>query len=111
MVGVIVFAFIVNAAASCGPSILGGIGLLGEGLAQLPPTSLSDPQQTGIIICSGVCALVMKFVTPLFPADMKKKDIKKRDEVTEVANDGGEEEMTVKIKEQKLPPPPEDELP
>ncbi len=98
MVGIIVFAFIVNAAASCGPSVLGGIGLLGEGLAKLPLYSLSDPQQTGIMIATGVCALVMKFVTPLFPADMKDKDVKKRDEVVEVANDSGEEELTVKVK-------------
>lgn len=97
MVGVVVFPFIVNAAASCGPSVLGGIGLLGEGLAKLPLTSLSDPQQTGIIICTGVCALVMKFITPLFPADMKKEDFEKG---VEVANDGGEEEMTVKVKEE-----------
>jgi hypothetical protein len=110
MVGVIVFAFIVNAAASCGPSPLGGIGLLGEGLAKLPLASLSDPQQTGIIICTGVCALVMKFVTPLFPADMKKEDIKKKDEAVEVANDGGQK-MTVKVKdeEEDLPPPPDDD--
>lgn len=110
MVGVIVFAFIVNAAASCGPSVLGGIGLLGEGLAKLPLTSLSDPQQTGIIICTGVCALVMKFVTPLFPADMKKEEIEK-EKAVEVANDGGEEDLTVKVKEEDLPPPPEDEIP
>ncbi len=99
IVGVIVFAFIVNAAASCGPSVLGGIGLLGEGLAKLPLYSLSDPQQTGIMIATGVCALVMKFVTPLFPADMKKKDIKKKEPV-EVANDGGEKGMVVKVKEE-----------
>ena len=111
MVGVIVFAFIVNAAASCGPSPLGGIGLLGEGLAKLPLASLSDPQQTGIIICTGVCALVMKFVTPLFPADMKKKESKKKDSVLEVANDGGEKEFTVKVKEEAVPQPPEDETP
>jgi hypothetical protein len=111
MVGVIVFAFIVNAAASCGPSPLGGIGLLGEGLAKLPLASLSDPQQTGIIICTGVCALVMKFVTPLFPADLKKKDKKKKEEVLVVANDGGKEELTVKIKEEELPPPPDEDLP
>ncbi|UCE73213.1 MAG: hypothetical protein JSV56_09260 [Methanomassiliicoccales archaeon] len=103
MVGVIVFAFIVNAAASCGPSVLGGIGLLGEGLAKLPLTSLSDPQQTGIIICTGVCALVMKFVTPLFPADMKKEEFEKEkeeEETIEVANDGGQKEMKVKVKEE-----------
>ncbi len=95
MVGVIVFAFIVNAAASCGPSILGGIGLLGEGLAQLPPTSLSDPQQIGIIICTGVCALAMKFVTPLYPAGTKEEDIvskkdKKKEKGVRLETNGGE---------------------
>jgi hypothetical protein len=113
MVGVIVFAFIVNAAASCGPSPLGGIGLLGEGLAKLPLASLSDPQQTGIIICTGVCALVMKYVTPLFPADMKPEDVKKKDEEdVVVANDGGQKEMTVKAVEKDvndLQEPPEEE--
>jgi hypothetical protein len=118
MVGVIVFAFIVNAAASCGPSPLGGIGLLGEGLAKLPLASLSDPQQTGIIIATGVCALVMKFVTPLFPADMKEEDIKKKkDEEVVVANDGGEKELTVRVKEEPVisnvpestPEPPKEE--
>jgi MFS family permease len=118
MVGVIVFAFIVNAAASCGPSPLGGIGLLGEGLAKLPLASLSDPQQTGIIIATGVCALVMKFVTPLFPADMKEKDVKKKkDEDILVANDGGERELTVRVKEEPVvqsvpeptPKPPKEE--
>jgi hypothetical protein len=113
MVGVIVFAFIVNAAASCGPSPLGGIGLLGEGLAKLPLASLSDPQQTGIIIATGVCALVMKYITPLFPADMKPEDIKKKDEEeVVVANDGGQDEMTVKAVEkevQDLQEPPSEE--
>jgi hypothetical protein len=113
MVGVIVFAFIVNAAASCGPSPLGGIGLLGEGLAKLPLASLSDPQQTGIIIATGVCALVMKYITPLFPADMKPEDIKKKDEEeVVVANDGGQEEMSVKAVEKEITelhePPQED---
>jgi MFS family permease len=107
MVGVIVFAFIVNAAASCGPSPLGGIGLLGEGLAKLPLNSLSDPQQTGIIIATGVCALVMKFITPLFPADMKQEDIKKKEEeVVEVANDGGVRDLTVRAVEE-----PQKEIP
>jgi hypothetical protein len=114
MVGVIVFAFIVNAAASCGPSPLGGIGLLGEGLAKLPLASLSDPQQTGIMIATGSCALVMKFVTPLFPADMKEEDIKKKkEEEVVVANDGGEKDLTVKVKEVEKEPvgeiPPEPE--
>jgi hypothetical protein len=100
MVGIIVFAFIVNAAASCGPSPLGGIGLLGEGLAKLPLASLSDPQQTGILIATGSCALVMKYVTPLFPADMKEEDIKKKkEEEVVLANDGGEKDLTVKVKE------------
>ena len=106
MVGIIVFAFIVNAAASCGPSPLGGIGLLGEGLAKLPLASLSDPQQTGIMIATGVCALVMKYVTPLFPADMKEEDFKKKEEEeVVVANDGGQEDMSVSVKEEEIPEP------
>ncbi len=74
MVGVVVFTFIVNAAASCGPSPLGGIGLIGEGLAREPINSFSDPQQIGILIMTGVCALVMKFVTPLIPADIREEE-------------------------------------
>jgi hypothetical protein len=74
LVPVVVFPFIVNAAASCGPSLIGGIGTIGEGLAALPPGSLSDAQQIGIILATGVCALVMRFVTASVPPDLAEEE-------------------------------------
>lgn len=74
LVSVVVFAFIVNAAASCGPSLIGGIGTIGEGLAALPPGSLADAQQIGIILATGVCALVMRFVTVSIPPDLQEEE-------------------------------------
>ncbi len=74
LVSVVVFAFIVNAAASCGPSLIGGIGTIGEGLARLEPGSLSDAQQIGIILATGVCALVMRFVTYSVPPDLVEEE-------------------------------------
>jgi hypothetical protein len=74
MVSVVVFAFIVNAAASCGPSLIGGIGTIGEGLGGLAPGSLSDAQQIGIVLCTGVCALVMRFVTVSAPPDIQDEE-------------------------------------
>jgi hypothetical protein len=74
LVSVVVFPFIVNAAASCGPSLIGGIGTIGEGLAALPPGSLSDAQQIGIILATGVCALVMRFVTTAVPPDLAEEE-------------------------------------
>lgn len=77
LVSVVVFPFIVNAAASCGPSLIGGIGTIGEGLAALPPGSLSDAQQIGIILATGVCALVMRFVTVSVPPDLAEEEEEK----------------------------------
>jgi hypothetical protein len=80
MVGVVVFPFIVNAAASCGPSPLGGIGTIGEGLSKMPIGSFTTAQSTGIMICTGVCALFMRFITPMRPADLSDEDIKREQE-------------------------------
>ncbi len=77
MVGVVVFPFIVNAAASCGPSPLGGIGTIGEGLSKMPIGSFTTAQSTGIMICTGVCALFMRYITPMRPADLSDEDIKR----------------------------------
>jgi hypothetical protein len=66
LVSVVVFAFIVNAAASCGPSLIGGIGTIGEGLARLEAGSL--------ILATGVCALVMRFVTVSVPPDLAEEE-------------------------------------
>jgi len=79
LVSVVVFAFIVNAAASCGPSLIGGIGTIGEGLAALPPGSLADAQQIGIILATGVCALVMRFVTVAVPPDLIEEEEERRE--------------------------------
>lgn len=89
IVGVVVFGFIVNAAASCGPSPLGGIGTIGEGLSRMNIGTFSDAQQIGIMMATGVCMVVLRFVTPLIPADLKEeveekeeaqKEAKKKDE-------------------------------
>jgi hypothetical protein len=50
LVPIIVFGLITNAAASCGPSPLGGIGMMGEGIGGLPMGSFSNPQQIAIMV-------------------------------------------------------------
>jgi hypothetical protein len=80
LVSVVIFPFIVNAAASCGPSLIGGIGTIGEGLAQLDTGSLSDAQQIGIILATGVCALVMRFVTVSVPPDLAEEEEERLEE-------------------------------
>ncbi len=46
---IIVFGLITNAAASCGPSPLGGIGMMGEGMGGFLPGSFIKPQQLAIM--------------------------------------------------------------
>jgi hypothetical protein len=84
MVGVVVFPFIVNAAASCGPSPLGGIGTIGEGMAGLPIGSFTTAQSTGIMMATGVCAMIMRFVTPLKPSDLSDEDLQQEKAKTDV---------------------------
>jgi hypothetical protein len=50
LVAVIVFGLIINAAASCGPSPLGGIGMMGEGTAGFDIHIFSNPQQLAIMV-------------------------------------------------------------
>lgn len=85
MVGVVVFPFIVNAAASCGPSPLGGIGTIGEGMSKMPIGSFTAAQSTGIMICTGVCAMFMRFITPMRPADLSDEDIKRENEANKLS--------------------------
>lgn len=59
---VIVFGFAVNAAASCGPSPLGGIGMSGEGMGGYPLGSLSHPQSLAIMVISAVTMLAIRFI-------------------------------------------------
>ena len=49
MVAMVVFGFLVNAGASCAPSLIGGLGLLGEGMGRFPMGSFSKPNQMGIL--------------------------------------------------------------
>jgi hypothetical protein len=74
LISVVVFTFIVNAAASCGPSPLGGIGMLGEGMTGTELGTFSDPQQGGILLCTALTALLMSKVTKLVPAGYEKKE-------------------------------------
>ncbi len=85
MVGVVVFPFIVNAAASCGPSPLGGIGTIGEGLSKMPIGSFTTAQSTGIMIATGVCALFMRYITFMRPADLSDEDIRREMEANKQA--------------------------
>ena len=43
LVAIVVFGLIINAAASCGPSPLGGIGMMGEGMAGLTLNAFLQP--------------------------------------------------------------------
>jgi hypothetical protein len=60
-------AFIVNAAASCGPSPLGGIGGIGEGNMGIEIGSSGKSQCAGIMIATGVCALVIAVIVQPIP--------------------------------------------
>jgi len=62
MISALVGGFIVNAAASCGPSTLGGIGGIGEGNLGLPIGRSARAQSAGILIATGICTLVIALV-------------------------------------------------
>jgi hypothetical protein len=62
LAAVVVFGFIVNAAASCGPSPLGGIGMSGEGMGGYPLGSLSNAQSLAIMVISAVTMVSIKFM-------------------------------------------------
>ena len=57
----IMIGLIVNAAASCGPSLIGGIGTLGEGMGHFAPGSFSDPQQLGIVVATVITMAAIKY--------------------------------------------------
>jgi hypothetical protein len=62
MVSALLSAFIISAAASCGPSTLGGIGGIGEGNLGLPIGRSTLAQSAGILIATGVTTLVIALV-------------------------------------------------
>jgi hypothetical protein len=49
MTAMVVFGLLVNAGASCAPSLIGGLGLLGEGMGRFPMGAFSKPNQMGIL--------------------------------------------------------------
>ena len=55
-------AFIVNAAASCGPSPLGGVGGIGEGNLGVKIGSSGLAQQAGIMAATGLTAIIITFI-------------------------------------------------
>lgn len=65
----IVVGFIINAAASCGPSPLGGIGMMGEGMAGYLPRSFANHMQWAIMISTVltmfVSAKIYKISVPI----------------------------------------------
>jgi hypothetical protein len=56
---ILMVSFILSAAASCGPSPLGGIGSIGEGNLRLPVFISGKPQAFGIFIGVPVAALIV----------------------------------------------------
>ncbi len=60
--GMVVFGLIVNAAASCGPSLIGGIGTLGEGMGRYPAGSFSNPQSIAIVVITVATMALIKYV-------------------------------------------------
>jgi hypothetical protein len=62
MISALVAGFIVNAAASCGPSTLGGIGGIGEGNLGLPIGRSARAQSAGILIATGICTLIIAII-------------------------------------------------
>lgn len=61
----VVFGLIVNAAASCGPSLIGGIGTLGEGMGRYPAGSFSNPQSIAIVIITVATMAIIKYVSKI----------------------------------------------
>lgn len=64
---ILVGAFVVNTAASCGPSVLGGVGTIGEGFLQ-QIGYLKAPQAFGILMGTALMALFLRiFTSTLYP--------------------------------------------
>lgn len=57
----IMFGLIINAAASCAPSLIGGIGTMGEGMGGYAPGSFSDSLQIGIIVITTATMAMIKY--------------------------------------------------
>ena len=68
LVPAVVFGLIINAAASCGPSPLGGIGMMAEGTAGFDIHAFSNPQQLAIIVITTVAMFAVGLFSKPYPA-------------------------------------------
>jgi hypothetical protein len=82
LASIVVFGFIVNAAASCGPSPLGGIGTIGEGMGGYEIGSFANAQQVGIMVITAVAMFSIAVIYRILPgetiiAEILEEDTKK----------------------------------
>ncbi|HNX22710.1 MAG TPA: hypothetical protein PKG60_01590 [Spirochaetota bacterium] len=59
---IIISGLVINAAASCGPSLIGGIGLIGEGMGRYPSGSFSDHMQFAIMFMTSFAMILSKYL-------------------------------------------------
>jgi hypothetical protein len=83
LASIVVFGFIVNAAASCGPSPLGGIGTIGEGMGGYAIGAFANAQQIGIIAITAVAMFSINIIYRILPgetliAELMGEDTKKK---------------------------------
>ncbi|CCK79457.1 MULTISPECIES: hypothetical protein [Desulfobacula] len=80
LVPAIVFGLIVNAAASCGPSPLGGIGMIVEGTAGYALHAFSNSQQISIMVITiltmFLVAFFSKITVPMDEAGPENREVK-----------------------------------
>ena len=94
LVSVVIFGFIVNAAASCGPSPLGGIGTMGEGMGGYDIGSLANAQQVGIMVITAVAMVSIKLIYRILPGEtiieemMEENEQKKKKDNNKVPASG-----------------------
>lgn len=98
LASIVVFGFIVNAAASCGPSPLGGIGMVGEGMAGgmgvagVELGSFVNTQQISIMMITAVTMLAIAFIFRIMPDESlissEEKAEEKREKKEEVPREG-----------------------
>ncbi len=67
---IIVSGLVINAAASCGPSLIGGIGTIGEGMGRYPSGSFSNHMQYAIMLMSAFAMILSKY---FFNEDISEK--------------------------------------
>ncbi|MEA3255203.1 MAG: hypothetical protein U9Q22_05165 [Candidatus Altiarchaeota archaeon] len=79
LASIVVFGFIVNAAASCGPSPLGGIGTIGEGMGGYEIGSFANAQQIGIMVITAVAMFSIAVIYRILPGETIVAEIMEED--------------------------------